>query len=91
MPRFVFSVSLFLALVTHWGAASAQEPKDRFDQSCARCHKVEVVIAWMKKHPDTAKRKAWLDGKLATHHASDAKLRADIIAYLEQVYAQAAK
>jgi len=91
MSRLVASALLFLALLTAGGPASAQDPKARFDQTCARCHKVEVVIGFMKKHPDAAKRKAWLDGKLAKHNAPDAKLRADIIAYLEQAYAKSAK
>lgn len=91
MYRFGASALLVFALVTAWAGASAQEPKDRFDKSCGGCHKVEVVIGFMKKHPDAAKRKAWLDGKLAKHNAPDAKLRADVITYLEQVYAKSAK
>lgn len=88
--RFLVSVSL-LALLLIPFAVSAQEPKDPYDQSCARCHKVEVVLGFMKKEPDAAKRKAWLDSFLAKHNAPDAKLRADVISYLEQAYAKAAK
>jgi len=89
-PRFVVCAITLWAILAPIGAL-AQEPKDRYDQTCARCHKVEVVVGWMKKHPDAAKRQAWLNGKLAKHNAPDAKLRADIIAYLEQVFSKAAK
>ena len=90
MPRAAVCAITLAAILAPIGA-SAQEPKDRYDQACARCHKVEVVVGWMKKHPDAAKRKGWLSGKLAKHNAPDAKLRADVISYLEQAYAKAAK
>ena len=58
---------------------------------CARCHKVEQVTGYMKAHPGAEARAAWLEGKLARHHARDAAQRAAIIRFLEAEFAKPAK
>lgn len=62
-----------------------------YDDRCARCHKVDQVMGYMKAHPEATARAAWLDAKLTRHHARDKAQRAAIIRFLEAEFAKAAK
>ncbi len=48
---------------------------------CARCHRAATRVA-TDFDPTDGQAVATLDGFLATHHAGDATIRADIIAFL---------
>lgn len=72
---------LYLAApVSAEGDATAGEAA--YAKACARCHKTASRITPFIEGKTTEEKAAWLDAFLAGHHATDAKIRADLVAYL---------
>jgi hypothetical protein len=69
---------LLLAMLT--GFATADELA--FKQYCAKCHPRPASVVRGLGGKTTEERSILLDKFLATHHAEDARLRADIINFL---------
>ncbi len=67
--------------------AQSVDGKAAYDRRCARCHTVAQALDYMRPHTEAAARVTWLDEKLATHYARDAKDRAAIVAFLEEMLA----
>lgn len=90
--RSALSAAVALTLAGASAPALAQGAGEgAYSDRCARCHKVEQVVDYMKAHPEAKARHAWLEGKLARHHARDAAQRTAIIRFLEEEYAKAAR
>ncbi|MHB0951893.1 MAG: hypothetical protein ACYC10_08190 [Allorhizobium sp.] len=62
------------------GDATAGEAA--YAKACARCHKTASRITPFIEGKTAAEKAAWLDAFLAGHHATDAKIRAYLVAYL---------
>ena len=69
---------LLLSMLT--GFATADEIA--FKQYCAKCHPRPASVVRGLRGKTAEERSILLDKFLATHHAEDAKLRADIINFL---------
>ena len=75
---------LLLAMLT--GFATADEIT--FKEHCAKCHPRPASVVRGLGGKTAEERTILLDKFLATHHAEDAKLRADIINFLIGLSAQ---
>lgn len=77
------------APVAHAQTPETQSGKAAFDARCSRCHQVSRLRGYMMRRPDDGARAADLDAFLSRHHASDAKERQAIIAWLLTQQAEA--
>lgn len=80
-----------LPMALHAPAVGQDAGERAYEDRCARCHKVDQVTGYMKAHPEAEARAAWLETKLARHHARDAAQRAAIIRFLEAEFAKGAR
>lgn len=90
MKAVLLAVTVLLA-ASALPAAAQQAGEADYKNRCARCHTVAQAVDYLRAHPEAKERAAWLDRKLARHHARDAAERARIIAFLEQSLAAGAK
>ena len=69
----------FLIAASGYATASGAEPA--FKEHCGKCHARPSSVTRSFAGNEEQRKKA-LDGFLATHHAEDPQLRAEIVGYL---------
>jgi cytochrome c5 len=76
-----------MILMATLSLAACQQPQDAageaaFASACSKCHKSTERLAPRIKGNTLDEKQAWLEKFLAGHHAPDAEVRAELIAFL---------